>query len=163
MMDSRKLALIALASLSAGCASVREKPDQMCNEIVRFANATPLGQSQSVVLITDWGSRFAENKDSIFTKDCAHGGYAPGVEFCKYLMSNTSTEFATVNYGRVTACVWPGTKGGPYDTDTEHINIKASSSEALGVNEDVEITVEFSMGSGNAAPTLKISAERNGH
>ena len=161
MINLRKLAVVALALLTAGCASMRQRPDQICNEIARFANATPQGQSHTVVLVTDWGSLFAANKDSIFTKDCTHGGYAPGMDFCKYLMSNTSTEFATINYGRVSACLWPGTSGGPYDTDIDHIDIKASSNDALGVNEDVQISVEFSMGSGKAAPTLKISAERS--
>jgi hypothetical protein len=160
MTDLRRRIVIVLALLIAGCASLREEPDQMCSELARFANATTVGQIRSVELVNDWGSRFSEDKNSIFTKDCSHGGYAPGVAFCDYLMSNTSTEFASINYARVSACLWPGTRGGPYDTDIDYMSIKASSTEATGVNPDVRVGVEFSTGSDKAAPTLKISAER---
>jgi hypothetical protein len=160
MTDLRRLTVIALASSIAGCASLREGPDQICKELARFANATPAGQVRSVELVNDWGSRFAENKSSIFTKDCSHNGYPPGVAFCDYLMSNTSTEFSSINYARVSACLWPGTRGGPYDTDIDYLSIKASSTEAIGVNPDVRVGVEFSTGSDKAAPTLKMYAER---
>ena len=160
MTGFRTLSMIAAISLMAGCASLRDRPDKMCNEIARFANETPVGQLRSVELTTDWGSQFADNKDSIFTKDCIHNSYAPGKTFCEYLISNTSTEFATINYARVSACLWPGTKGGPYDTDIDHMSIKASSTDTKGVNQDVRVSVEFSTGSDKAAPSLKISAER---
>lgn len=143
-----------------GCASLRGNPDAMCSEIAGFANANPVGQPKHVELITDWGSRFSENKDSLFTKNCQHDGYAPAIAFCSYLMSNTSTEFATINLGRVSACLWPGTKGGPSDTDIDHLSLRAWSYSAKGVDPEIRIGVEFSTESDTSAPTLKIMAER---
>ena len=76
----------------------------MCTEMARFANSTPVGETRSVKLVTDWGN---------LAKACSDGGTRSGKESCDWLIQNTSTEFQHHNIRRALVClgdsgIWAG-------------------------------------------------------
>jgi hypothetical protein len=159
MQLTRQVWLIA-PILLCGCAHQFTKPDALCNEIARFANASADYDQHSIELTTDWGNRFSADKTSIGSRHCTHGGYAPGSLLCDYLMANSSAEFPESNFSRVQACLWPGTRGGPPSTDYENLVVEAWTWEAPGVDDEVRVGVAFSSGQGKSAPSLRIMVHR---
>ena len=117
-----------------------------------FANATPLGTTRSIELRTDWAN---------FSKQCSHDGYDPGIAFCQWLVSNTSTEFAHINIRRALVCLDPESNfAGSGLASPEYLTGKIESYHARGADENVRITIEYADGIKGEHPLLKISAER---
>jgi hypothetical protein len=159
----RALAAIVATVLSAGCTTVSLGGDQLCSEIARFANSSDDSAVHTVELLTDWGGVFSEDKNTVFEKACKHDQYAPAKKLCDYLLENTSTEFATVNFRRALSCLGQAQAyAGPQDARIEYLNGKVTSLSARGVRADVQVSVEFSTGSNERPPSLKIAAARIG-
>jgi hypothetical protein len=58
--------VLAVVGLS-GCANLGSKPTAgLCNEIFKFANATPLDENARVKFRTSWGSGFNSDEDAFF-------------------------------------------------------------------------------------------------
>jgi hypothetical protein len=148
-----------LLSLVGGCSTMSVKGDQMCAEIARFANGSADDHSiHSIELLTDWGGVFSDDKNTIAEKSCKHDAYAPGERLCNYLMENTSTEFASINFRRALSCLGDEVYAGPPQSRVEYMNGKVSSYSAKGVQPHVQVFIEFSSGSNERAPSLTISA-----
>ena len=155
-------ALSVLLSLAGGCSTTAPERDEICPEIARFANAWSDYSAHSVVLFTDWGGVFSEDKTAIAEKTCQRGQDTASRRLCNYLMENTSTEFAEVNMRRALSCLGPGARtdaGGPR-SQGEPVTGKVTSLSVPGVRADVRVTVEFSTASTEHPPSLKISAEK---
>ena len=124
----------------------------MCAEMARFANSTPLGETRSVNLVTDWGN---------LTKACSDGGTKSGKEFCDWLIQNTSTEFQHHNIRRALVCL--GDSGiwvGPGGALPDYVSGRIESYAARGADEGVRIEIEYSDGVEGQLPSLEITAER---
>ena len=160
MTHSLRVVIPAVLFLLSGCASLATKPDQMCTEIAIFANESDGNAAHSVRLTTAWGGTFVKDRDVIFSKRCEHGGFAPGMRLCQYLMQNTSTEFAVYNFRRALSCLDAESYAPSAPVSVERLEAKISSYEAKGVKFGVEVSVEFSNGTASAPPSLKISAAR---
>ena len=120
--------------------------------MAKFSNSTTDESSRSVTLETDWGN---------FSKYCEHGDYAPGKSFCQWLIQNTSTEFAEVNFRRAFTCLrgpvgYGEIKGPLFDS----FNGEVHSLEVKHADEDIEVTLKFSDRSNDHPPRLTITARR---
>ena len=159
----RRSLLLLLPIGMAGCASTwPPRSDLMCDEIARFANSSSDHALHTVELETDWSGRFVADPDVLAAKNCTHNTYPPGVALCNYLMKNTSTEFAVINFKRALTCLEGASQygGGTKATDVKYLHGKVSSYAARHAEEDVRVDLEFSTGSDEAPPILKISAQR---
>jgi hypothetical protein len=147
---------LTAVALAGGCSSLHREHDDMCSEIARFANSSNDDAVHSVKLMTYWGAEIE--------KSCQHDqDDSPGTRLCEYLTGeHTSTEFAEVNFRHALACLGPEAQiyAGPPQSRVEYLNGKISSYSARGVHPGVLVSLEFSTGSSDQAPSLKISAER---
>jgi hypothetical protein len=114
-----------------------------------------------VELSTDWGGVFSNEKGVIAEKACKHDESTSGKRLCQYLMEDTSTEFAAVNFRRALSCL-SGAQiyAGPPESRVEYLHGRITSYSAKGVQPDVLVWVEFSTGSDDQAPSLKIGAQK---
>lgn len=92
----------AVATALCGCASTKEKSDDLCANLRQFASTVPAGQIRSVTLRGGWGG---DSPETLVTHSCEHTGYGPGALFCAYLVPNTSWEFGQYNAKRAAACL----------------------------------------------------------
>jgi hypothetical protein len=147
---------LAAVALTGGCSSLHLEHNDMCSEIARFANSSNGSAVHSVELVTYWGANIE--------KGCQHDqDDGPGKRLCDYLAGqHTSTEFAEINFRHALACLGPEAQiyAGPPQSRVEYLNGKISSYSARGVHPGVLVSLEFSTGSSDQAPSLKISAER---
>jgi hypothetical protein len=90
------MAAAIMACTVVGCSSLLTpvERDPMCHAIAVFADTTPRGEVHRVELRGGWGG---EEKDTIMTHDCEHGGFGPAKVLCEYLVPNTSWEFGSSN------------------------------------------------------------------
>jgi len=152
-MKTPALIVCALFAVS-GCArfSGGLRDNGFCGEMARFANATALGSQREVVLLTNWAE---------WSKTCQHDGYEPGMRFCRWLMDNTSTEFAEANIRRALSCLDQGLNyAGTARASPSYLTGKIESSYAKGADENVRVAVEYADGIEGQCPKLKITAER---
>lgn len=94
-------------------------------------------------------------------KNCEHAEYQPGIRLCRYLMSNTSTEFADHNFRRALACM-----GGQKETSAKYVAVERLDTlmwgyEVPGVRPGISVGVEF-VSKGGHDPFLRILAEADG-
>jgi hypothetical protein len=129
--------------------------DPLCAHIAAFANATEGEATHTVVFRTDWSAMFSGKPDAL-AKSCDHAGYAPGATLCRYLIGNTSTEFALLNFNRVLACITPQSASLPVNR-IRRLDIALSVFDAPGVKPDVEVGLAFSSTT-TAQPVLTLSA-----
>lgn len=150
------LGLVLLLSLS-GCASQRLGRDPLCQAIATFANATKPGEAHVVSMETAWGSSKA-HPNSFYSIDCNHGGYEPGARLCQYLMEHSETEFSHYNFRAAFACL----SGIPMQTKNyvtyERFDARVSAYGAVGVRENVELSLEFKPNTANGTMQLDIGA-----
>ena len=153
---------LSIVGLVSGCSTLPFEHDAMCSEIARFANSYNDDTIHSVELITDWGAVFSEEKNEIYEKSCTRDQDEPSIRLCDYLMDHTSTEFASVNIRNALSCLGRTSQSyaGPPDSRVDYLNGEITSYHAKGVHSDVMVSVEFSTGSNEHAPSLKISAQR---
>lgn len=155
------VAVLSIALLS-GCASLSPRRDPLCSEVATFANSVDDNDAHTVELLTDWGGVFSPEQDVVFEKRCQHDQDAASKRLCGYLLENTSTEFATVNFRRALSCLGKSESYlGPPDAQVEYLNGMITSQSVPGMLPDRRVSVEFSMGSNERPPSLKISAQRN--
>src|SRR5262249_20565363 len=108
-----------------------------------------------------WGAS-TELPNSMFQKECVHGGYAAGAPLCVYLVEETSTEFPLANFYRPLRCIGsakPG-KGLPYSA-YERLDARGWGTGARGVRPEVAVGVDISAGEREPS-TLKIIARWDG-
>lgn len=154
--DHMKIPTLIVCALLAvtGCASFSGsgRDDAFCGEMIKFANATPLSSQHSVELLTNWPE---------WSKSCQHEGYEPGKDFCRWLVHNTSTEFAYGNIRRALSCLDPGANyaGGGHAVPS-YLTGKIESYRVKGADEDVRIEVEYADRIEGQPSKLKITAER---
>jgi hypothetical protein len=150
------LALVFILALS-GCASQHLGRDPLCQEISTFANATKLGETHVVSLETAWGAS-KSHPASLNSRDCAHGGYEPGARLCRYLMEHSAAEFPHNNFRAAFACL----SGIPAQTRNyvsyERLDARVSAYGAVGVRDDVELSLEFKPNPVNGTMQLDIGA-----
>ncbi len=152
------LSLLTLPVLT-GCATYPlSVDDNLCREIAAFANSTTPGENHSVSLETAWGSS-KNHPDSIFSRDCHHGGYAPGAQLCRFLMEHSATEFSENNFRRAFACLSNTPLKDRNYVSYEQLNVKVSAYGAYGVHDGVEVTIEFKPNTENATMQLDIGAD----
>ena len=150
----------AMALLLGGCAGLAAKRDEMCPEIARFANASADHEPHSVVLRTSWGRGFNNDPEHLYEVECSHSDYGPGRKLCRYLMENTSIEFAPHNFRRALACLSKNGRDIGAGVDIVRLDGEFSSYSARGVNDDVKVGIEFTDGKGDETPVLRITAKR---
>lgn len=154
------LASAAAACLSSGCATLYRASDTMCAEIVRYANSVPSGESREVSLTTDWGGLFQQKADVMAAKRCDHGETEAGKVLCRYLMENTSTEFAQQNLRRALGCLQPRFDLAEDDAFSIQLReVRAEALSMLGVRKDVTVALTYSNGGGREPPKLTIVAK----
>lgn len=150
------LALVIFLCLS-GCASQRLRRDPLCREIASFANATKPGETHGVSLETAWGpSRIAP--ESLAARHCNHNGYEPGARLCRYLLENSAAEFPVNNFRAAFACL----SGIPAQTENyvtyERLDVRVSTDGAVGVGDNVRLSLEFKPNETNGTMQLDIEA-----
>ena len=156
----RAMAVVSLVLLS-GCASLLPQRDPLCAEIAVFANSIDDDAVHSVELLTDWGGVFSQEPDVFFEKSCQHDQAASSKRLCDYLVNHTSTEFATINFRRALSCLSRSQSYiGPPDARVEYLKGAISSYSVRGAPHSL-VTIEFSTGSDDRPPSLKISAQRD--
>ena len=91
--------------------SVVAGSDDLCPHLKEFLNSVEVGQSASIELHTSWGANFKDNDEDVMAaKRCIHGDVPSAKKACEYLMNNTSTEFAGINFKRFLLCLSPNTQ-----------------------------------------------------
>jgi hypothetical protein len=155
----RTLHLLAAASVLISCPIAQADPDALCDELTRFANASSAG-SRTVELTTDWSIRPDPDDPTQLlwgTKSCKHDNLQASRDLCTYLLENTSTEFAEVNYRRVLRCL------GAHIPESLAVDARLprsrTSRKIFGVRLSSKLTVSFTPGSADRLPLLQISAE----
>ena len=152
--------MAAAISATCGCNSIPSDYKPLCSKIASFANSTSDSSTHTVELITDWGGRFSDNKNTIAEKTCKHGDYGPGANLCAYLMENTSTEFPDANLNTVMVCLGAARPSElVYDLEYQSTNFWSHATN--GVRPDIIVGVEYSAGSESSAPSLKIMARKD--
>ena len=146
MIALRTVSVVSMALLAGSCASTSQKRDSLCDEIAAFANARAGHGTRSVRLMTDWGET---------SKGCQHGGDPPGKKLCSYLLKNSSTEFAAVNYRRALTCLGNAVPGSPISTDALPASVRSQT--VLGTRVRHEVLIEFTPESTMALPAMSIS------
>ena len=141
----------------ASCASTPYRDNDLCSEITSFANTTKIGDEHSVSLTAIWGPT-TEHPDQMSYKHCEHGNYAPGAKLCKYLMSNTSTEFPAINFRRALACINGKRDALAEDIAIDRIDTLIWRYEPPGAHPGISIGIEF-LAVENRTPTLKLIAK----
>jgi hypothetical protein len=149
------VSIVGLGASQGSCAVTPTEPDELCRQIAQFANDSPTSTPRTVRLTTDWGGVFSRS-DVIAEKACLHDTDKPGKALCAYLLENTSTEFATVNYRRALACIGKASPG-LSPTDDELLPPSASSSVVDGRPVRSSVTVRFTPGTQSTPPALSIS------
>lgn len=108
-MRSVKYLSYFVITLMLSHAAVAED-DELCPYLTNFFNSVKVDQVTSIELHTSWGSNFkGHDEDVIAAKRCLHGDISSAKKACEYLMDNTSTEFAGVNFKRFLLCLSPKT------------------------------------------------------
>jgi len=149
------VSILGLGALQCSCAVTPTETDELCHQIARFANYSPTSAPRTVVLTTDWGGVFSSS-DVMAEKACLHDTDKPGKTLCAYLLSNTSIEFAAVNYRRALACIGKASPG-LSPTDDAVLPPSASSSIVDGRPVRSPVTVTFAPGTQSSSPALSIS------
>src|SRR4051794_4132880 len=157
-----RLALMGTSLALGACASTRNEPDETCRAIAAFANAAE-DVGHSVRLMTDWGGSYHKSEDpneQVFSaKDCVNDGFEPGKALCNYLLENTSTEFAAINYRRALECIGFESNGRSPIDDNDLLP-SAVSRNVVGVRRNVEVKVGFTHGTDTEPPTFTIAARK---
>jgi hypothetical protein len=161
-VSSRKKVLPLVLFLAlAGCASQRLARDPLCRELAAFANSTEPGTSHVVSLETAWGASKL-HPDSLRSLDCTDGGYKPGARLCRYLVDHSATEFSVNNFRAAFACL----SGVPAQTRNyvsyDRLDVRVSAYEAVGVRQDVELSLDFKPNTVNGTMQLVIGAKALG-
>jgi hypothetical protein len=149
------VSVLGIVSLQCSCASTPPNADSLCSEIARFANASPLNTPRTVRLTTDWGGVFS-SEEVMAEKACHHHADKAGKSLCAYLLKNTSTEFAAINYRRALACIGKESPG-LSPTDDDSLPPSASSKVVDGKPVRSRVTINFVRGSQSSPPVLSIS------
>ncbi len=159
---SARIRFFALAScflLSTGCASTRLAHDPWCREIAAFANSIAPDETRAIELGTVWGSS-EQFPRTLYSKQCGSDGYEPGRRLCAYLLENSSSEFADLNFRRSLACLnrtpWRTTKAVMY----ERLDAEVLAFGGAGIRDDVEMRLSFRYGAEGEPDRLVISAHR---
>lgn len=140
--------LLAVVGL-AGCAARAPRTDRLCVELARYANSPADAMPRRVELTTRWRP---------FEKGCTHGGQAAGARFCRWLLSNVSTERPEANVQRVMSCFQGAeTYAGQPALRAEYLAGKLVAHDALGVRDGVDIGVEYAIGIENGPSVLTLS------
>jgi hypothetical protein len=151
------------AAMPSAWASAGHAPEGLCEELALFANATPVGKSQKVELMTDWTPTPADPTIKQWTTDsigCEISVTPPARRLCAYLRAHSATEFGYLNYDNAMACA-------KREGEPPHISRgwKTPAASHLlrgvpGVDEDVELTITYRPGESDKAARLIISARR---
>jgi len=149
------VSILGLVALQCSCATTTTESDELCRQIARFANYSPTGAPRTVRLTTDWGGVFSST-NVMAEKACLHGADKAGKALCAYLLNDTSTEFAAVNYRRALTCIGRESPG-LSPTDDELLPPSASSSVVDGRPVRAHVTVRFTPGTRSNPPALSIS------
>src|SRR5690349_4961845 len=160
---ARSCCAIAVLSITflSGCTSLSGQRDPLCPEIARFANSVDDDDVHSVELRTFWGARPEGDEIVMGEKGCARNKLAPEIRLCDYLLNDTSTEFATINFRRALHCLNESESYlGPPEAHVEYLKGLITSYSVAGVRPDRLVAIEFSTGSNEELPSLKISAQR---
>ena len=160
-MPVRLVVLLLAAVLCGGCASLGQLRDDLCPEILRFANSLPQGDSRSVELCVSWGSGCTEDANVIMSKACEHGDYEPGAEFCDHLIKRTSSEFANVNFSRSLACLGRNLYRPERYYDYKWGDASISTDAMPGLAAGVSVTVNSEAAAGKLPAKLRFTATRN--
>jgi hypothetical protein len=155
------LALVICLGLS-GCASQRISRDPLCQEIASFANATKPGETHVISLETAWGPS-KNHPESLDSRDCNDGGYEPGARLCRYLMEHSAAEFSDNNFHAALACLSGSIPEQTKNYVTyERLDARVSAYGAVGVHENVKLSLEFKPNTANGTMQLDIGATAPG-
>ena len=143
----------------AGCAAF-SKHDELCGQIVQFANGSVTNKEHSVQFTTDWGGVHSLERDIFAEKRCEHEGFEPGKRLCDYLMENTSMEFAALNINRALRCIGAPEIPNPIQAELQRATAQFESDKVRGVGKGIVVGVEYTYGYQDKPPMLKISARR---
>lgn len=152
------LALLTML-LQSGCASIRLGHAPLCQEIAAFANSVKAGESRSITLETAWGSSKL-HPESFYSKDCHHGGYEPGSRLCAYLLDHSATEFAHNNFRHAFACLSRTPAHAKNDISYERFDVRVSAVGAIGIDSDVDVSLDFKWNEDHRTKQLEITAQR---
>ncbi|AWH26578.1 hypothetical protein [Stenotrophomonas sp. YAU14D1_LEIMI4_1] len=145
--------LIAILTLMTGCSTLRAHRDPWCGHLAAFANSAQVETAQSIELVTDWAE---------WSKWCVDHGTEAGQQFCRWLIPNTSTEFASANIRHALACLDPtALHAGRSRSTPVYMTGKVRVYGAPMIDEDVMVTVEYADGIEGQRPHMKIQAERD--
>lgn len=167
LMSQRVVYILVLGFLFFGTVLEAKKKDPICKDLAAFANTVSSEELRSLYLTS-------RRSDEAYDHSCTHYLYSPGIEFCeRYLRGQLGSHGnwrASIadpgrNVARVLSCF--GTQAPPEFSENERDYLIESmtgklSGEAIGVDEDVEVLVEFAYGTAEE-PFIKISAWREEH
>jgi hypothetical protein len=161
MLLFRGVLVVALALLFSSCTTPPRERDDLCDELARFANAPSSVERHPVRLKTDWRGGYLKSdepgEELIAAKSCERGSDEPGKALCAYLIENSSSEFATINYRRVLECLGVHVKAANSAEDAGLPRI-AKSRQVRGHAVGSDIVAEFSYATDSEPPTMTISA-----
>ncbi len=154
-----RVVLASCVVLMSGCASQRLAHHPWCRELATFANSVGVDEARSVTFETVWGSTKV-TPYMAFGNLCLHHDYAPGKRFCDYLIRNTSTEFADINFRQTPACL----SGSPLRTKNivryRRLEAEAYASGGLGIPDDIRVELSLAHNPDHDSFELTISATR---
>ena len=134
--------LVFLSMVVTACASAAPLSDtSFCNQLSLWAKTVPTGHSSTVKLVR--GGAWMVNH----YKECEHSDTdKAGESFCRWLMSNTSTEFMEANINRAMSCL-QGQRISGYlgNTGIESWSGKASFYNPHLQAENVRVTLEYAI------------------
>jgi len=122
--------------------------DKLCEQLIFFASKTTADKNLRVKLVSDWAN---------LSKSCVHNGSDEEKKFCDYLVKNTSTEFMNLNLTRIINCSNTSFSFG-------HVLINKSIGEfslfeTPGLNTDITLNVNFSIGADEVKDFIEIITE----
>lgn len=91
--------------------AVGAESDELCRYLINFLKSVEVDQVASIELHTSWGKNFKyELKDVVGAKRCVHNDALTAKSAFGYILENTSTEFAGLNFKRFLKCLPPETQ-----------------------------------------------------
>jgi hypothetical protein len=157
-------ATMLASALLSSCATTGQGQDGLCRELALFANATPPGGTEIVVLVTSWGPRPAEppiEKLTISSVRCERFESPQGDRLCAYLSENASTELSFANYDRAMSCTKQ--KGEPAHTSRGwETPLSSHTMQGVGgLDENVELGIGYVPDKPGGSAKLVFAARRH--
>jgi hypothetical protein len=153
-----KYICISIFALLLSQNSIADEKDDLCPILTKYIDSIGVDQKTTIELHTSWGSNFNDDSDDVFAaKRCIRDESSSAKELCSYLMKNSSTEFAGINFKRFLSCLSPKSK---IDIN---VYVNLASIELSYGNEDRGASIELSLEDDEKIGGMVLKMEAEGY